>query len=498
MSRVGFDNDKYMKLQSEKIRDRIQGFGGKLYLEFGGKLFDDFHASRVLPGFKPDTKINMLVRLKDQAEIVIVINAGDIEKNKVRGDLGITYDMDVLRLIDAFRGYGLYVGSVVLTQYADQPVVRSYQEKLEKLGIKVYRHYTIPGYPANIPMIVSDEGFGRNEYIETQRSLVVVTAPGPGSGKMATCLSQLYHDNKRGIKSGYAKFETFPIWNLPLKHPVNLAYEAATSDLDDVNMIDPFHLEAYGETTVNYNRDVEVFPVLNTMFEKILGESPYKSPTDMGVNMVGSCIFDDDAVREAANLEIIRRYYNILVAQRKQESGASEQVFKLELLMNQAGITADNRPVIKAAIEKAEATQGPAAAIELPDGRIITGKTSSLLGASSAMLLNALKALGGIDDDVELISPTIIEPIQDLKVNHLGNHNPRLHTDEVLIALTICAASDERANIAMEQLMKLKGCEVHSSVILSQVDVSTFRKLGVNLTCEPVYQSKKLYHPNTK
>ena len=493
MQKIGFDNDKYLKMQSEHIRERIASFGGKLYLEFGGKLFDDFHASRVLPGFAPDSKINMLVNLKEDAEIVIVINAGDIEKNKVRGDLGITYDADVLRLIDAFRGYGLYVGSVVLTQYASQPSAKAYQEKLEKLGLKVYRHYSIPGYPANIPLIVSDDGYGKNDYIETSRSLIVVTAPGPGSGKMATCLSQLYHDNKRGIKAGYAKFETFPIWNLPLKHPVNIAYEAATADLNDVNMIDPFHLEAYGELTVNYNRDVEVFPVLNAMFESILGKSPYKSPTDMGVNMAGNCIIDDEAVSYAAKQEIIRRYYTTLCQQRQGNCG-EDQAIKIDLLMKQAGITVDDRPVIKAAQEKAAATGEPAAAIELPDGRIVTGKTSSLLGASSAMLLNALKVLGNIDDRIELISPSIIEPIQDLKINHLGNHNPRLHTDEVLIALSICAVTDPWAETAMQQIAKLKGCEVHSSVILSQVDTNTFRKLGVNLTCEPIYQSKKLYH----
>ena len=493
MFKIGFDNDKYLKMQSEHIRERIDSFGGKLYLEFGGKLFDDFHASRVLPGFAPDSKIKMLAQLKDQAEIVIVINAGDIAKNKVRGDLGITYDADVLRLIDACRGYGLYVGSVVLTQYASQPSAEAYQKKLEALGLKVYRHYSIPGYPANIPLIVSDEGYGKNDYIETERSLVVITAPGPGSGKMATCLSQLYHENKRGIKAGYAKFETFPIWNLPLKHPVNLAYEAATADLNDVNMIDPFHLEAYGDLTVNYNRDVEVFPVLNAMFESILGESPYKSPTDMGVNMAGNCIIDDDVVKEAANQEIIRRYYNTL-CQMRSGNADNDQVLKIELLMKQAGITVETRPVIGAALEKAEATGQPAAAMELPNGKIITGKTSSLLGASSALLLNALKELGGIEDRIELISPSIIEPIQDLKVNHLGNHNPRLHTDEVLIALSICAATDPLAEIAMQQLEKLKGCEVHSSVILAQVDMNTFRKLGVNLTCEPIYQSKKLYH----
>ncbi len=493
MVKIGFDNNKYLQLQSARIKERIGQFGGKLYLEFGGKLFDDYHASRVLPGFQPDSKIDMLVQLKEDVEIVLVINAGDIEKNKVRGDLGITYDMDVLRLIDAFRGYGLYVGSVVLTQFGGQESALAYARKLENLGLKVYKHYTIAGYPSNVPLIVSDEGFGRNEYIETQRSLVVVTAPGPGSGKMAVCLSQLYHENKRGIKAGYAKFETFPIWNIPLQHPVNLAYEAATADLNDMNMIDPFHLEAYGETTVNYNRDVEVFPVLNATFEKIFGKSPYKSPTDMGVNMVGNCIVDDAAVREASSNEIIRRYYRALCEQRKG-NGGEDVIYKLELLMKQAGTGIENRPVAAAAIERAEATGAPAAAVELPDGTIVTGKTTALLGASSAMLLNALKKLAGLDHDIKLISPTIIEPIQHLKVSHLGNHNPRLHTDEVLIALSICAATDEKAEAAMQQLEKLRCCEVHSSVILSAVDENVFGKLGVNLTCEPKYQTKKLFH----
>ena len=493
MNKIGFDNDKYLKMQSEKIRERIDYFGGKLYLEFGGKLFDDYHASRVLPGFKPDSKIKMLSQLKDEAEIVIVISAADIEKNKMRADLGITYDVDVLRLIDAFRGYGLYVGSVCLTHFASQPSAVAYQKKLESLGLKVYRHYPIAGYPSNIPFIVSDDGFGKNEYIETSRSLVVITAPGPGSGKMATCLSQLYHEYKRGIKAGYAKYETFPVWNLPLKHPVNLAYEAATADLKDVNMIDPFHLEAYGETTINYNRDVEVFPVLNAMFEKIMGESPYKSPTDMGVNMAGFGIIDDDVVKEASKQEIIRRYFNAL-CQKRQGTSDEEESFKIELLMKQAEISVDDRKVVSAAKVKAEATGEPAAAIELPDGRILTGKTSELLGASSAMLLNALKALAGLDDEKELIQATTLGPIQDLKVKHLGNRNPRLHTDEVLIALSICAATDEDAKAAMEQLQNLRGSEVHSSVILSHVDKNVFRKLGVNLTCEPVYETKKLYH----
>ncbi len=493
MNRIGFDNEKYLELQSRRIRERIAQFDNKLYLEFGGKLFDDFHASRVLPGFAPDSKVKMLLQMKDSAEIVIVINAADIEKNKVRGDLGITYDVDVLRLMDAFHSIGLYVGSVVIAQYSGQPAADAFRKRLESLKVRTYLHYPIAGYPANIPLIVSDDGYGKNEYIETTRPLVVITAPGPGSGKMATCLSQLYHEYKRGIKAGYAKFETFPIWNLPLKHPVNLAYEAATADLNDVNMIDPFHLEAYGETTVNYNRDVEIFPVLNAIFEKIAGESPYKSPTDMGVNMAGYCIVDDDAVKDASRQEIIRRYYHALCDQRTGR-GEAEAVYKVELLMKQAKVDVEDRPVVQAAVKRAEETGFPAAAIELPDGRIVTGKTSSLLGASSAALLNALKELGGIPDHLHLISPATIEPIQDLKVRHLGNHNPRLHTDEILIALSISAVTNETAALALAQLEKLKGCEAHSSVILSQVDDSVFRKLGVNLTCEPVYQTKKLYH----
>ena len=491
--KIGFDNQKYLSMQSEHIMDRLAQFGGKLYLEFGGKLFDDFHASRVLPGFEPDSKVRMLLQLKDQAEIVIAINAADIEKNKVRGDLGITYDLDVLRLIDAFRSIGLYVGSVVLTQYRGQSAAGVFQRRLEQLGIKVYRHYPIPGYPNDIETIVSDEGYGLNEYIETTRSLVVVTAPGPGSGKMATCLSQLYHENKRGVRAGYAKFETFPIWNLPRKHPVNVAYEAATADLNDVNMIDPFHLENYGVTTVNYNRDVEIFPVLNAMFRQIYGESPYKSPTDMGVNMAGNCITDDEVCCEASRQEIIRRYYAAMCSARQGMSD-SRPAEKIKLLINQLGITVKDRPVIDAAVARAEQTGEPAAAIQLPDGEIVTGKTTKLLGASAAVLLNALKRLGGIQKDMHLISPIVIEPIQDLKVNHLGNHNPRLHMDEVLIALSISAATNPTAEVAMRQLDKLRGCEAHSTVILSGVDSSTFRKLGINVTCEPKYQTKKLYH----
>ncbi len=492
MMKTGFDNEKYLKMQSEHIRERIAQFGGKLYLEFGGKLFDDYHASRVLPGFKPDSKLQMLLQLKDDAEIVIAINAGDIEKNKIRGDLGITYDVDVLRLIGVFRKIGLYVGSVVLTQYDGQTAADNFKKRLEGLGIKVYKHYIIEGYPSNISNILSENGFGKNEYIETDRQLIVVTAPGPGSGKMATCLSQLYHEHERGVEAGYAKFETFPIWNIPLKHPVNLAYEAATADLNDVNMIDPFHLEAYGKTTVNYNRDVEIFPVLNAMFERILGESPYRSPTDMGVNMAGNCIIDDEVVKEASNQEIIRRYYSALCAER-QGRGTKEEIYKIELLMNQAGVTTGDRKAVNAALEKAEQTGDTAAAMELGDGRIVTGKTSELLGAASSMLLNALKTLAGIDDAVLLISPNVIEPIQKLKTKHLGNVNPRLHTDEVLLALSICAVTNPTAELALEQLSKLKGAQVHSTVILSNVDEKVFKRLGVDLTCEAKFQENKYY-----
>lgn len=490
--KIGFDNDKYLSMQSEHIKERISQFDNKLYLEFGGKLFDDYHASRVLPGFAPDSKLKMLEQLSDHAEIVIVISAGDIEKNKVRGDLGITYDLDVLRLMDAFKDRGFFVGSVVITQFSGQAGAMAFKTKLENLGIRVYLHYPIAGYPSNIPFIVSDEGYGKNEYIETSRPLVVITAPGPGSGKMATCLSQLYHEHKRGIHAGYAKFETFPIWNIPLKHPVNLAYEAATADLNDVNMIDPFHLEAYGETTVNYNRDVEIFPVLSAIFERIFGKCPYQSPTDMGVNMAGNCIIDDEACREASRQEIIRRYYQALEG-RLEESNTEEEVFKLELLMKQAGISTENRRVTTVALERAEKTGAPAAAIELEDGRILTGKTSDLLGASAALLLNTLKELAQIPHNLHVLSPTAIEPIQKLKIDYLGSKNPRLHTDEVLIALSSTAATSDVAKLALEQLPKLKGCQVHSSVMLSSVDKKVFKKLGVQLTSEPVYEHKKIY-----
>ncbi len=484
MFKTGFDNNKYLQMQSKRIKERIAEFGGKLYLEFGGKLFDDYHASRVLPGFQPDSKLQMLMQLKYEAEIVIVISAEDIEKAKLRGDLGITYDKDVIRLIKAFTDKGLYVGSVVLTMYAPHPKVIDFEERLKSLGYPVYHHYMIEGYPSNISKIVSDEGYGKNDYIETSRSLVVITAPGPGSGKMATCLSQLYHENKRGIKAGYAKFETFPIWNIPLNHPVNMAYEAATADLNDVNMIDPWHLQAYGKTTVNYNRDVEIFPVLKATFDKIYGKCPYKSPTDMGVNMAGCCIVDDEAVSQASRDEIIRRYFNTL-CESLTHKNKQDELYKLELLLNQAEISNESRVPVLPAREVEEKTGAPAAAIELPDGTVITGKTSDLLGCASAMLLNALKHLADIDDSVLLIPPEIIVPVQELKTNHLGNKNPRLHTDEILLALSISAVTDKNAKKAMDQLFSLKNCEMHSTVIPAQVDKNTLKKLGIRLTCDP-------------
>jgi len=493
MTAIGFDNQKYLTMQSTQIKERIAQFGGKLYLEFGGKLFDDYHASRVLPGFEPDSKLRMLQQLQDDVEIVIAINAADIEKNKVRGDLGITYDEDVLRLIDIFRGLNLYVGSVVLTRYNGQAAADTFLKRLTALGIRCYRHYPIAGYPSNIPYIVSDEGLGKNDYIETSRSLIVVTAPGPGSGKMATCLSQLYHDYKRGVTAGYAKFETFPIWNLPLKHPVNLAYEAATADLNDVNMIDPFHLEAYGTTAVNYNRDVEIFPVLNAIFEKIQGQSPYKSPTDMGVNMAGNCIVDDAVCCAASRLEILRRYYTACV-ERLQGKCEEETVRKLELVMKQGGVTPDICPAVSAALVKAEATAGPAGAMVLPDGTVVTGKTSDTLGAASALLLNALKSLGGIADHFELISSQVLEPVCRLKTQYLGHKNPRLHTDEVLMALTISALTNPLAELAQQQLPKLRGCDAHFTVVLSDVDEKQLRQLGILVSCEARYETKKLYH----
>ena len=491
--KIGFDNEKYLKLQSEHIKERVAKFGDKLYLEFGGKLFDDYHASRVLPGFEPDSKLKMLMQIKEQAEIVIVINAADIESNKIRGDFGITYEEDVLRLIDAFKSVGLYVGSICITRYAAQPSVDKYIKKLTELGIKTYRHYSIPGYPSDVATIVSDNGYGKNEYIETAKPIVVVTAPGPGSGKMATCLSQLYHENKRGVKAGYSKFETFPVWNLPLKHPVNVAYEAATADLNDVNMIDPFHLEAYEKTTVSYNRDVEIFPVLSAIFEKILGSSPYKSPTDMGVNMVGNCITDDDVCRQASNQEIIRRYYKCL-CNKKRGKEVGEELYKLELIMRQSKLSGENRAVVGAALAREVATGNPATSIELPDGTIVTGKTTDLLGASAAVLLNAVKKLAGIDHETDLVSPTAIEPIQELKTLCLGSRNPRLHAGEILIALSMSAATNEVAKLALNQIPKLRSCEAHSSVILPTVDETTFVRLGIHLTSEPKYEVDTIYH----
>ena len=493
MHRIGFDRDTYLRLQSQHIAQRRADFGGKLYLEFGGKLIDDMHASRVLPGFTPDNKVVMLKELADDVEIIVAVNAKDFQRRKVRADLGTTYDDEVLRHIDEFRDYGLYVGSVVITQWTDDNrEAQAVKQKFERLGITVYRHFPIPGYPNDVARIVSDEGYGANEYIETTHDLIVVTAPGPGSGKMATCLSQLYHDHKRGIRSGYAKWETFPIWNLPLDHPVNIAYEAATADLDDVNMIDPFHLEAHGEKTVNYNRDVEIFPVLQRLFTQILGESPYQSPTDMGVNMAGKSICDDDACREASKQEVIRRYYKALVTEKKELS-EPVQSERIALLMSKLSITPTDRPVVPPTLALAKSTGAPAAAIELADAQIVTGKTSALLGCSSAMLLNALKVLAGIDSEVDLLSPDAITPIQTLKTQHLGSANPRLHTDEVLIALAVSASTDDNARRALECLGELKGCDVHTSTILGSVDEGIFRSLGVQVTNEPVYATKSLY-----
>ncbi len=491
MERLGFDNKKYLEMQSEKIKERIAMFGDKLYLEFGGKLFDDYHASRVLPGFEPDSKIKMLSQLKDQAEFLIVINANDIEKNKTRADLGITYDIEVIRLIDNCRNSGFYVESVVLTRFAEQPTAIAFQKRLENQGIKVYRHYPIDGYPSEVEKIVSEWGYGKNEYVETKRPLVIVTAPGPGSGKMATCLSQLYHENKRGIKAGYAKYETFPVWNLPLNHPVNCAYEAATADLNDMNMIDPFHLDAYGEMAVNYNRDVEIFPVLSAMLCKIMGTSPYKSPTDMGVNMAGNCIVDDEVCRNASKQEILRRFYS---AQLEVMKGAisKESVSKIEILMQKTKTNISDRAVVYSALDKELNTGEPCCAMQLADGRIVTGKNGKLLGASASALLNSLKVLADIDDSIDIISSTVIKPIQELKVNHMGSKNPRLHTDEILLSLAVSAVTDPVAQTALSQLSKLKGAQLHSSVILSHVDEKTFKKLGVDVTCEPKRKARTL------
>lgn len=483
--KIGFDNEKYQTIQSEHIKERISQFDGKLYLELGGKLFDDHHASRVLPGFLPDSKLRMFQKISDSIEIVIVISATDIEKNKKRADLGITYDEDVLRLREEFQGRGFMVGSVVITHYNGQPAAIAFKQRLERLGIKTYCHYLIEGYPHNVQLIASDEGFGKNDYVETERPLVIVTAPGPGSGKMAVCLSQLYNENKRGVRAGYAKFETFPVWNLPLKHPVNIAYEAATADLNDVNMIDPFHLEAYGKTAINYNRDIEIFPVLNALFEGIYGTNPYKSPTDMGVNMVGFCISDDEVCCEASKDEIIRRYY---AATNKLAQGAcnDSEISKIQLLFQQAKINTDYRRVTVYAKQRLKETGHTSASIELEDGTVISANSSELLGCSAALLLNVTKHLAGIDHSVKLIPQSMIEPIQHTKVEYLGRKNPRLHSDEVLVALSVLSEQDNNCRLALEQLPKLRGSQMHATVILSEVDQKIFKKLGVQLTCEPV------------
>ena len=491
--RIGFDNDKYIELQTARIRERIEAFGGKLYLEFGGKLFDDYHASRVLPGFEPDTKLRMLKSMIDDIEIVLVINANDIERSKKRGDLGITYDEDLLRLMDVFQGMGFYVGSVVITQYRNQPDADAFRAHLNVLGVKSYLHYPIDGYPYDIDHIVSDEGYGKCEYVETTRPLVVVSAPGPGSGKLATCLSQLYHENKRGVAAGYAKFETFPIWNLPLDHPVNIAYEAATLDLADVNAIDPFHLEAYGVTTVNYNRDIESFPVLKAMLEKIMGTSPYQSPTDMGVNMAGLAIIDDDAVRDAAQHEIVRRFFQTATEERRTGLG-KERIAKAEMLMKKAAVSIDLSPARKAALAKSEESGGPAGAMELPDGRIVTGKTSTLLGAPSSVLLNALKAQAGIDDDMYIISDQALEPICRLRTEHLGYENPHLHPVEMLIALSTSSLASPLAARAIDHAHELRGCDAYFSHIIPVDDEQLYRTLGINVCCEPKYEQHRYYH----
>ncbi len=494
-NKKGFDNAKYLETQSAKILERVEMFGDKLYLEFGGKLFDDYHASRVLPGFEPDSKFKMLSLLKDKVEVLIALNVSDIEKNKYRSDLGITYDTEVLRLVDMFREKGFYVGSVVLTRFANQPSAINFQKRLERLGVKVYRHYPIAGYPYEVEKIVSDEGYGKNEYIVTTRPIVVVTAPGPGSGKMATCLSQLYHENKRGVKAGYAKYETFPVWNLPLNHPVNVAYEAATADLDDMNMIDPFHVEAYGQMAVNYNRDVEIFPVLSAMMTKIMGKSIYKSPTDMGVNMAGTCIIDDAVCQEASKQEIIRRFYSAQLDVKKGLA-SKEVTSKLEILMQKVQVSINDRAVVRPALEKEAITNSPCCAIELNDGRIITGKTGDLLGACASGILNALKVLGNIDDSIDLISSAVIEPIQELKVKYMGSLNPRLHPSEILMALAFSAVTNPTAQFALNQLSKLKGTQLHSTVQLSHADIKTLKKLGFDVTCEPKSKTDSIFMQN--
>ena len=490
---TGFDNDRYIEMQASHIRERIAQFGGKLYLEFGGKLFDDYHASRVLPGFEPDSKARMLAQLADQAEVVFAICANDIERNRRRSDIGVTYDEDVLRLMDVFRSMGLAIGGVVITRFSGQPKAEAYQAHLEQLGIPVYRHYPIEGYPTSVDLIVSDEGFGKNEYVKTERPLVVVTAPGPGSGKLAVCLSQLYNEHLRGTEAGYAKFETFPVWNLPLKHPVNVAYEAATTDLDDDNVIDPFHLEAYGEVTVNYNRDVDTFPVLRAMMEKIFGRSAYQSPTDMGVNMVGNCISDDVVCQEAGKSEVVRRFYTM--SERIARTGQGEdELDKLRLLMREVGVDENHDPAHVAALLKEEVTGLPAAAMVLPDGSLVTGKTSELLGAASSLLLNALKRVAGVAKRTYVVSDEALAPISHLKTAHLHSRNPRLHTDETLIALSISSATNPEAERVISATSELKGCDAYFSVIISPTDEAIYRKLGINVCCEPKFERRTFYH----
>lgn len=477
---IAFDNDKYIKLQSEKIEERISHFD-KLYMEFGGKLFDDSHASRVLPGFLPDSKLRMLYNLKDLCEIIITINANDIENNKIRGDNETSYDAETIRLKEAFEDYGFLVNGIIITQFDNQPKAVKYQKYLDNLGIASYKTYDIQGYPNNIDHIISKDGFGKNERVNTTRPLVVITGPGPGSGKMATCLSQMYLDHEVGINAGYAKFETFPIWNLALKHPVNMAYEAATANLDDVNMIDPYHLDAYGELAVNYNRDVEAFPILKKMFEKIMGTCPYKSPTDMGVNMVGFCIEDEEEAKRASKEEIIRRYYNTLVDFRYAKE-SYHAVEKIEMLMSQLEISPEDRAVAVKAREKAKMTSREAFAIRLESGEIITGKKSDLLSAPSAAILNALKKLGKLDDELLLISPHIIEPVSNLKTKSLGGKETSLSANEMLIALSISGTTNPLSHMAIEQIGKLKGLDAHSTVLLEDSQRSMLRKLGINFT----------------
>lgn len=490
---IGFDNELYLKLQRESILKRIEKFNNKLYLEFGGKLFDDLHASRVLPGFDPNVKIKLLETLKDKAEIVFCISAIDIERNKIRGDLGLSYDMEVLRLIDNLRSLDIFVSSIVITLFKNQPSAIKFANKLERRGEKVYIHKFTKGYPGDINTIVSEEGYGANAFIETTRPLVVVTAPGPCSGKLATCLSQMYHEHKRGVKAGYAKFETFPVWNLPLKHPVNVAYEAATADLKDVNLIDPFHFNAYGKLAVNYNRDVEVFPILKNILRKITGESIYNSPTDMGVNMIGFAIKDEDVVRDACLKEIARRYY-AAKCDFKKGLGDAETVERVEMLLNEMEINANYRKVVDVAKETSKVSKYPTVALQLPNGQIITGKTKTLISASASVMLNSLKTLAGIPDNVEIISADVLKPILKLRKEVLGYKSSVICLDDILVALSICASVDKNAEKAFKELKNLEGCDAHSTYILPQQEETTLKRLKINITSEPVYNSSDLFN----